>query len=65
MSGAVFPSHLLSRIGPDVNRFDMVGVAQLAERRIVVPDAVGSSPISHPTRKRDRELSRSRFSLLV
>ena len=26
----------------------MVGVAQLVERRIVVPDAVGSSPISHP-----------------
>ena len=29
----------------------MVGVAQLAERRIVVPDAVGSSPISHPILK--------------
>ena len=29
----------------------MVGVAQLAERRIVVPDAVGSSPISHPIEK--------------
>ena len=27
----------------------MVGLAQLAEHRIVVPGVVGSSPISHPT----------------
>ena len=27
---------------------DMVGLAQLAEHRIVVPGVVGSSPISHP-----------------
>lgn len=26
----------------------MVGVAQLVERRIVAPVAVGSSPIAHP-----------------
>ena len=31
---------------------DMVGLAQLAEHRIVVPGVVGSSPISHPTGKR-------------
>ena len=28
---------------------DLVGLAQLAEHRIVVPGVVGSSPISHPT----------------
>ena len=28
----------------------MVGLAQLAEHRIVVPGVVGSSPISHPTK---------------
>ena len=27
----------------------MVGIAQLVERRIVVPDAEGSSPFTHPT----------------
>lgn len=26
----------------------MVGVAQLAERRTVAPNVVGSNPISHP-----------------
>ncbi len=26
----------------------MVGIAQLAEHRIVVPGVVGSSPITHP-----------------
>jgi hypothetical protein len=26
----------------------MVGVAQLAEHRVVAPVAVGSSPIAHP-----------------
>ena len=32
----------------------MVGVAQLAELRIVVPAVVGSSPIAHPSFERDR-----------
>ena len=26
----------------------MVGIAQLVERRIVIPDVAGSSPVSHP-----------------
>jgi hypothetical protein len=26
----------------------MVGVAQLVERRVVVPDVAGSSPVAHP-----------------
>ena len=26
----------------------MVGVAQLAERRVVVADVAGSSPVTHP-----------------
>jgi hypothetical protein len=29
----------------------MVGVAQLAEHRVVVPGVVGSSPITHPERQ--------------
>lgn len=29
-------------------KLDMVGIAQLAEHRIVVPGVVGSSPITHP-----------------
>ncbi len=28
--------------------FDMVGVAQLAEHRVVVPGVAGSSPVTHP-----------------
>lgn len=28
--------------------FYMVAVAQLAERRIVVPNVAGSTPVSHP-----------------
>jgi hypothetical protein len=28
----------------------MVGVAQLVERRVVVADVAGSSPVTHPTR---------------
>ena len=32
----------------------MVTVAQLAERWIVVPNVVGSSPISHPKKKEFR-----------
>ena len=27
----------------------MVGVAQLVERRVVVADVAGSSPVAHPT----------------
>ena len=30
----------------------MVGIVQLAEHRIVVPGVVGSSPITHPIKKR-------------
>ena len=26
----------------------VVGIAQLVERRIVIPDVAGSSPVSHP-----------------
>lgn len=29
----------------------MVGVAQLVERWLVVPEAAGSSPVVHPTEK--------------
>lgn len=29
----------------------MVGVAQLAEHRVVAPVVVGSSPITHPIKK--------------
>ena len=28
----------------------MVGVAQLVERRVVVADVAGSSPVTHPNR---------------
>ena len=38
------PSHLPDTIGTSL----MVGVAQLVERRIVVPVAVGSNPTTHP-----------------
>ena len=31
----------------------MVGVVQLAEHRIVVPGVVGSSPITHPIKRKD------------
>jgi hypothetical protein len=30
----------------------MVGVAQLVERRVVVPDVAGSSPVTHPIQTR-------------
>ena len=30
----------------------MVGVAQLVERRIVVPKVAGSNPVTHPTQSR-------------
>ena len=39
----------------------MVGVAQLVERRIVIPVVVGSIPIVHPIfqkRRLDREIGR-------
>jgi oligoribonuclease (3'-5' exoribonuclease) len=34
---------------PRVRRGRMVGVAQLVERRVVVADVAGSSPVTHPT----------------
>ena len=49
-----FPTLLSSRSGVRVppgvplQQFNMVGVVQLAEHRIVVPGVVGSSPITHP-----------------
>ena len=50
----------LGRVRPPLGRlvkanfaYDMVGVAQLVERRVVVADAAGSSPVTHPT-ERDR-----------
>ena len=33
----------------------MVGVAQLVEHLVVVQDAAGSSPVTHPRISRDRE----------
>ena len=41
---------LLGSRGARLGRFKvhMVGIAQLAEHRIVVPGVVGSSPITHP-----------------
>ena len=30
----------------------MVGIAQLVERWLVVPDVAGSSPVTHPTLRR-------------
>ena len=41
----------------------MVGIVQLAEHRIVVPGVVGSSPITHPIKRRDILLDVSSFSL--
>ena len=40
----------------------MVGVVQLAEHRIVVPGVVGSSPITHPRKRRDIRKDVSSFS---
>ena len=33
---------------------DLVGIAQLVERRLVVADVAGSSPVTHPSRTRPR-----------
>jgi hypothetical protein len=43
--------------------FAMVDVAQLVERRIVIPVVVGSSPIVHPTSERQGRFGKrlSRF----
>ena len=45
----------LGRVRPPLERlvkanfaYDMVGVAQLVERRVVVADVAGSSPVTHP-----------------
>ena len=35
-------------VGPGTSRGRMVGVAQLVERRVVVADVAGSSPVTHP-----------------
>ena len=42
-----FPAYARSRVR--FRKVHMVGIAQLVERRIVVPDAEGSSPFTHPT----------------
>jgi hypothetical protein len=39
----------------------MVGVAQLVEHRVVAPVVVGSSPITHPTPKKSRDLKVAAF----
>ncbi len=39
---------LLLHVGPGTSRGHMVGVAQLVERRVVVADVAGSSPVTHP-----------------
>ena len=44
-SGRLRPGRLLVRI----KKSPVVGIAQLVERRIVVPDVVGSNPTTHPT----------------
>ena len=41
-------SRLHSRVGPGPARDHMVGIAQLVERRVVVADVAGSSPVTHP-----------------
>lgn len=38
----------LYAVGGEKNPTQMVIIAQLAERRIVVPNVVGSSPTNHP-----------------
>ena len=39
-------------VGPGTSRGHMVGVAQLVERRVVVADVAGSSPVTHPKSSR-------------
>ncbi len=41
-------------VGPGTSRGRMVGVAQLVERRVVVADVAGSSPVTHPKPCRHR-----------
>ena len=41
-------SRLHFRVGPGPARDHMVGIAQLVERRVVVADVAGSSPVTHP-----------------
>lgn len=43
-------------MGGEKNPTNMVTIAQLAERRIVVPNVVGSSPTSHPKTNRSPRL---------
>src|SRR6478672_8671792 len=40
---------------PRLDRCRMVGVAQLVERRVVVADVAGSSPVTHPIREQYAE----------
>ena len=42
------PARLHFRVGPGPARDHMVGIAQLVERRVVVADVAGSSPVTHP-----------------
>ena len=42
------PAHSRASPVPSMVQNNMVGIAQLAEHRIVVPGVVGSSPITHP-----------------
>ena len=41
----------------------MVGVAQLVERRVVVADVAGSSPVTHPSTRQPRPGERFRAGL--
>ena len=50
---ALIALHFLA--GPGWIRCRMVGVAQLVERRVVVADVAGSSPVTHPTLDRYAE----------
>jgi hypothetical protein len=43
----------------------MVGVAQLVERRIVIPVVVGSSPITHPNRVPAATLAEYYLGILI
>ena len=46
-------------------KFNMVGIVQLAEHRIVVPGVVGSSPITHPRKRRGDRMVSSFFFFRV
>ena len=41
----------------------MVGVAQLAERQVVVLDVVGSNPTAHP--KKTLQINKKKYTLLL